>query len=363
MRKAFIVCGFVVAGAFLIGCGGESARYTPPPVTNSNQFVFLRGQPTPTPTATPEGSPTPAADVFGPMQAVVASLTSNGHFSTQIVGEPEDIFWATFSTDGQKAAAVMPDWGRSEIDVLVSNADGTGVINVSRTPSMEYGPALSRDKTKVLWIDTSNMGIRVANADGTGTPVDITGDYEVPFLSGSFSPDGNTIVAGDYFMETIYLVNTDGSGISAITTYDPKDSVLGYMFPIFSADGSKIIYTQADIMPDDPETEEDESYIAYNLYSMNPDGTEPEQLTGGELDFHPLLAGDRLMYQSLRNGNWEIYTVREDGSGSARLTGNNVFDGFIPILSVSSGAVRSEAATTRSPYRIDTAERLLRRPR
>lgn len=342
MRKiSFLTFALVFSFVFLIGCGGDDNGYNPPPITNSNQFVFLRGQPTPTPTGTP-------ADSYDLMQVMVGSITSNGGIDIDPVGEPTDIMALQFSSDGQKVALMMYPPEGGPLDVFVTNADLTGLINLSNSPEWDQYPAFSSDKAQVLWIGGQEFDIIVAPADGSGTPVNITSEIDIPFHDASFSPDGATIVAADLFGEDIWMMNADGTGLVNLTYNVPKDNVLGYIFPIYTADGSKILYTQVDLIPDDPETEEDESYAAYDIYSMNPDATEPEQLTGGELDYSPHLAGDRVMYQSEAPGNSEVYTIRPDGTGAARMTGNTVFDGFTTEGIGMSGKVSGAQASASS---------------
>lgn len=324
MRKTFITLAIVLAMASLVGCGGDSAQYTPPPVTESNQFVFLQGQPTPTPS--PTGTP---VAIISETQVMVGSLTSNGRFEFQPVGEPDLIWSAQFSQDGQKAAFTIINPETGDRDAVVANSAGGSLVTVGvELEADQFYPALSPDKNRVLWIeDTGDYDIMVGNADGTGTPVNITTGIKVPFFDATFSPDGNSVIASDMDSDGIWTIDIE-TGEATNLIEEPDENAVGFAFPAYSPDGSTIFYCQRDLHPDDPETEEDESYYSWNIYTMGADGSEPEQLTGGDMDLYPHFAGDRMMYQSAAPGNVEIYTRLTSGGPTSRLTGNNVFDGF-----------------------------------
>jgi Tol biopolymer transport system component len=58
----------------------------------------------------------------------------------------------------------------------------------------------------------------------------------------------------------------------------------------------------------------------YEIFSMNPDGTEVKQLTFNNRDDRdPAFArlGARIAFVSNRDGNYEIYTMKPNGTGQA----------------------------------------------
>jgi Tol biopolymer transport system component len=61
----------------------------------------------------------------------------------------------------------------------------------------------------------------------------------------------------------------------------------------------------------------------YDIYSMKPDGSGIKQLTSGLAnDINPVWSPDRsnIAFQSDRDGNWQIYVMDTDGSGQKRIT-------------------------------------------
>jgi Tol biopolymer transport system component len=71
------------------------------------------------------------------------------------------------------------------------------------------------------------------------------------------------------------------------------------------------------------------------IYSMNPDGSLPTQLTNGTGDdFQPSASpdGSRVVFTSRRDFNFEIYIMNADGTEQTNLT-NNFADDFQPAIS------------------------------
>jgi TolB protein len=67
----------------------------------------------------------------------------------------------------------------------------------------------------------------------------------------------------------------------------------------------------------------------FEIYSMNPDGSELTQLTFNDVaDGYPGGSSDglRIVFSSFRDGNWEIYAMNADGTGQTRLTDNPADD-------------------------------------
>ena len=73
----------------------------------------------------------------------------------------------------------------------------------------------------------------------------------------------------------------------------------------------------------------------YEIYSMNPDGSNQTRLTNNIAeDYAPAISsdGNRIAFSSFRDGNYEIYVMNSDGTGQTRLT-NHLRDDFQPSFS------------------------------
>ena len=65
---------------------------------------------------------------------------------------------------------------------------------------------------------------------------------------------------------------------------------------------------------------------AYEIYIMNPDGTQPTNLTNNPApDISPVWSpdGTKIAFQTLRDGNWEIYVMGADGSNPTNLSNDS----------------------------------------
>ena len=67
----------------------------------------------------------------------------------------------------------------------------------------------------------------------------------------------------------------------------------------------------------------------FDIFSVNPDGTDPRNLTSNPgSDQDPAWSPGRrqIAFQSNRDGNFDIYVMNADGTGKQRLTSGPSFD-------------------------------------
>ena len=130
----------------------------------------------------------------------------------------------------------LPSWtvdGRvllvREGDVWVVNTDGSGLRRLTRNGSVsEY--ALSPDGKLLAFQDNDKGRVEVVATRGGGSPVKLLGPVTKfipndPQASPGWSPDGkavaiaSSLLAG-YYGSRLYIVNADGSGLSAVPGID-----------------------------------------------------------------------------------------------------------------------------------------------
>jgi Tol biopolymer transport system component len=156
----------------------------------------------------------------------------------------------------------------TEDDVYSANADGTGLVRLTRRPGAEFDPAWSPDGSRIVYRD-SRRGINeddeiyVMNADGTHVR-DLSKDPENDW-GPDWSPDGSTIVFNstrDRIPMGGFLMDADGSHQRRIHT----DAWVEY--PAWSPDGTRIAFMGGPGGPDE-----------YDIWVVNVDGSNLTQLT------------------------------------------------------------------------------------
>ena len=146
------------------------------------------------------------------------------------------------------------------------------------------------------------------NADGSGVEQLTDNDYldDGP----AWSPDGGRIAfysdreeGGDGLVCGIYVMNSDGSGVSRLSGASGSCSS-GRL--AWSPDGDRIVF---------------DSW--FDIYVANADGSGVVLLTNNTFpnDLSPAWSpdGERIAFHSNRGGDWGIYVMNADGSGAVRL--------------------------------------------
>jgi Tol biopolymer transport system component len=235
------------------------------------------------------------------------NLTHNGANNRQIAWSPDGSRIAFFS-DG--------DGSDNYYDIHVAAADGSGPVRITETGNA-HTPAWSPDGQSIAFSDSYIYTVR---PDGTGLRALTGADLlyaEIPL----WSPDGSKIVfqVSTQFGSDLYVVNRDGSGLRRVT----DDADQSPQWPSFSPDGTRIAYLTSR-EPGCPTVE------CIALHVMNADGTNERKLTRDYV-VYPTWSpdGSRISYTSSRAGQFDLYTIKPDGTGEQRLT-NSVKGVYAP---------------------------------
>jgi Tol biopolymer transport system component len=182
--------------------------------------------------------------------------------------------------------------------ISVMDTDGSNPKMVFSDPAgAAMGQQWSPDGKKLVFgwgaffpaRDFKPARIIVVNADGSGSPVNLTGKTAEEPNSGfpSWSPDGKQVVYR-VWTKTVEGLNTinvqDGTVKSLTTGWDN--------FPHFSPDGSRILFTR-------------QVGTDFDVYTMKPDGTDLKQLTNAPgSDGHASYTADgkQIFFSSSRSG-------------------------------------------------------------
>jgi len=236
------------------------------------------------------GVPQEIAFAFARSDLVASSL--------DIVGLSEtggELVPLTFHTEYDREPAWSPDGTRlafrSESQIHVMNADGTGL----RPVAQGMNPAWSPDGSKLAY-DTG-IGVFILDLDGTGDRTYITTGVEP-----AWSPDGSMLaVEVDMALgeSDIFVMGSDGSSPTNIT----DQLTLLDREPCWSPDGTQIVFRRLD------RTES----TGYDLWVIDADGANPERLleANGPQTEPAWLPDDRILFTS---GGISILDLNAGGS-------------------------------------------------
>ena len=179
-----------------------------------------------------------------------------------------------------------------------------GAIAPGGTPTETPQPSLTPMPTPGIIAfnngSSHERGIYLINSDGTGlTRLTIYND-QAPV----WSPDGQRIAftSNRDNVPGIFVMDADGAHVRRLSTNRQDE------FPVWSPDGETIAF----------ESDYDERTA---IYAMSPDGTGRTRLTSGpdgRVSWSP--DGARMAFASFRNGPSDIYVMDADGSNQVNLS-------------------------------------------
>jgi Tol biopolymer transport system component len=209
-----------------------------------------------------------------------------------------------WAPDGRRIA-FYSEQSDGKADLFIREIDGTGVIQLTRTPAGEGGPSWSPDGAEIAFDSDrdGNLEIYAMPAAPDAAARRLT-SHPGRDVAPAWSPDGRTIA----FMSDrdspefdIFLMDADGSNVRRLT------SAPSAWFPQFSPDGTRLAFHRGrDVHIVDLETAQVRRLTTDPQNGMyptwNPDGT-------------------RLAFMTWRHGPTEIFTMDADGGEQTRLVG------------------------------------------
>jgi len=226
-----------------------------------------------------------------------------------------------WSPDGKKILFMREGKTTAEIDkseIWVISADGTAEVMLT-DDAVDWGdPSWSPDGSKIMfvrWVGASSA-ICLMNADGSGQ-IQLTGLEQEGSETGAesdhrpaWSPDGSQIAFARGMR--LYLMRADGSQQAPVQR--SADWFPGFLNSVWSPNGSTILaaYSPGTGMPDE-------------LHRINADGSGRMQLTADASPYsRPVWSpdGESIAFVSDRDGPYQIYVMRSDGSGQTNISKN-----------------------------------------
>ena len=265
----------------------------------------------------------------------IYSMDPDGSNQVRLTNDAGADVTPVLSPDGTKIAFRTDRTGDAEIFVM--NSDGSDPVNVTNSAaSVDGSPSWSPDDTKIAFDSnrTGNNEIFVMNADGTN-PVNLTNNANSD-LSPHWAPDGSKIgfvsdrVAAQY---GVWVMDSNGANPTQLTVNTSSNPLA------WSPNGSRILFSGG--------TGVDEVNV------MNSNGTGQTDLTNAAGSAESARSwspdGTMILLQTDRDGDIELYAMRDDGSALRRLT-NSTFgeqeSHWAPFRHIGSTAMGKSVART-----------------
>lgn len=244
-----------------------------------------------------------------------APLTMNGahtltavYFTPQPPPNPNPVPGATT----QPIAFVKPGANGSN-DIFLTNVDGTNVVNITNTAGDDTRPTWSPDGSRLAYTClrqpdgsiATPQRICISNFDGTGFEVLSKGLEEDHGPSWWRGGSNIAFTTGSGFQSTLSFMNSDGTNRFPIVIFP------GGANPDLAPDGWSFIFDVAN------------SIWTYNRLTGN--GLRLTNLTG-DSRAHYSPDASKIVFQSTRDGQSEIYVMNANGTGQTRLTNNLAAD-------------------------------------
>ena len=278
-----------------------------------------------------------------PTESNLYTMGADGSAQTQITSFNGDELFPAWSPDGARVAFQQDPGLHPEI--WTAKADGTDLRQLTSNSDGDRHPAWSPDGTKIVFASdrapgTTLQDLYVMNADGTGQ-VALTTTPSVDEDYPSWSPDGTKIVFsrdGD-----IATVAADGTGLVPLTATEQVE-----IEPDWSPDGTRIVYRSGINANDE-------------IWRMNANGSGVTNIsnTGAAVEERPVWspAGDRIAFVKGAFSSAEVWTMNPDGSGQTRVTTNTFLDAHPSWQPVPVGYARPKATRVHQNYPLVPAYR------
>src|SRR6185503_928306 len=173
----------------------------------------------PTSTPLPTFTPTPVRDVVFSNGDIELMSSSGGGIIGLGGSQANSTSW---SPDGTRICFGYYSNGN---EIAVVNSDGTGFVQISNDPGIDYAPHWGWNGSIVYFTNSFPTGLYKMESDGSGVvQIPIPNSLHLNSEGASLSPDGSKVAfSGSYTLSSglegisrIFLMGTDGSGLAPV---------------------------------------------------------------------------------------------------------------------------------------------------
>jgi Tol biopolymer transport system component len=228
--------------------------------------------------------------------------------------------------------------GKGNLDIYTAMADGTK-RNQLTTTATNYSPNWSKSGQQIVWTRLGGTGagrrlsaatlrgidanLMVMNADGTDKHSILTGLAMAP----AWSPTAGRIAFSTYDGDSLDVswIKPNGLGLQQLTDFGTGTFS---MFGDWAPDGNSFAMLFNGGMARG-------GIGGYDLYLGTPEGTKPIFLAAdADLEFSPVFTADgsRVIFVRNDGSDYELFSVRSDGSGGEKQLTTNGADDLLSLV-------------------------------
>lgn len=328
-----VVVAMLVVLIMVVGCGKVEPTSTSVPLADTLVPPVITSEPTSTPVPTSAGDGRVITFVSN-RDGSSALHVMNADSGDQRRLADKRIISYDWSPDGTRIAFTSLRDERYEIYIMPVpdglDPDSIDHWQLTSSDDDDWWPAWSPDSTQIAFTsnrDGNDEIYVIAVSDGPeadgNAPRLLTDNRGGQDVDPTWSPDGSRIafVSDRDGNDEIYVMNADGTDQQRLTNNDVDD-----WWPAWSPDGTRIAFTSG-------RDGNDEIYVMAAPNGSEAGGSDQRRLTNTDAkNWCPAwsLDGSQIVFQSVPIGqwNWNIYVMNSDGTNQQQLTDGDAADEY-----------------------------------